>query len=132
MAFPSHWVYSYVTSVQSPRLYLIYVHKGRIISKLYVGQRWVLIKQMPVKLQMQQYVLYICKHNAPIICNCWLLSRALGVIRRYCNQLWIFCGDNAFRVFDRHPRGRRDIVEDQSKVELLPPMCTKTFIHDIL
>ena len=60
------------------------------------------------------------------------MSRALGVIRRYCNQLWIFCGDYAFRVFDRHPRGKRDIVEDQSKVELLPPMCTITFIYDIL
>ena len=44
------------------------------------------------------------------------VSRALGVIRRYCNQLWIFCGDYDFRVFDRHPRGKRDIVEDQSKV----------------
>ena len=42
------------------------------------------------------------------------------------------CGDYAFRVFDRHPRGKRDIVEDQSKVELLPPMCTITFIYDIL
>ena len=55
------------------------------------------------------------------------MSRALGVIRRYCNQLWIFCGDYAFRVFDRHPRGKRDIIEDQSKVELLPPMCTINF-----
>ena len=60
------------------------------------------------------------------------VSRAVGVIRRYCNQLWIFCGDYAFRVFDKHPRGKRDIVEDQSKVELLPPMCTITFIYDIL
>ena len=62
----------------------------------------------------------------------WSMSRALGVIRRYCNRLWIFCGDYAFRVFDRHPRGKRDIVEDQSKAKLLPPMCTKTFIYDIL
>ena len=61
-----------------------------------------------------------------------LMSRALGVIRRYCNRLWIFCGDYAFRVFDRHPRGKRDIVEDQSKAKLLPPMCTQTFIYDIL
>ena len=60
------------------------------------------------------------------------VSRALGVIRRYCNRLWIFCGDYAFRVFDRHPRGKRDIVEDQSKAKLLPPMCTKTFIYGIL
>ena len=58
--------------------------------------------------------------------------RAIGVRRRQCNRLWIFCGDYAFRVFDRHPRGKRDIVGDQSKVELLPPMCTKTFIYDIL
>ena len=62
----------------------------------------------------------------------WHLSRALWVIRRYCNRLWIFCGDYAFRVFNRHPRGKRDIVEDQSKAKLLPPMCTKTFIYDIL
>ena len=37
------------------------------------------------------------------------LSHAKGGIRGMRDRLWIFCGDNTFRVFDLYPRGIRDI-----------------------
>ena len=54
------------------------------------------------------------------------------VIREIWNRLWVFCGDYTFGVFDLHPRGIRDIVYDQSKIKMLPPMNTNKFIFIIL
>ena len=60
------------------------------------------------------------------------LSHAKWEIRGMHDRLWIFCGDYIFRVFDLHPRGIRDISEEQSKMKTLPPMYTTNIIYIIL
>ena len=108
---------NFITSNSEKKIYVFYLQHlfNNLSTWTWDSNYWCLPSQ-----------LYLYDMGLP-----WM-SSALGVIRRYCNRLWIFCGDYAFRVFDRHPRGKRDIVEDQSKAKLLPPVCTKTFIYDIL
>ena len=62
----------------------------------------------------------------------YIFLRTRDVIRHFGDMLWIFCGDYTFRVFHMYPRGKRDIVGDQSKVEILPLRWTINFINDIL
>ena len=65
--------------------------------------------------------------NLPVV-----ISHAKGGIRGMRDRPWIFCGDYTFRVFDLHPRGKRDISYDQSKMKTLPPIYTINIIYIIL